>query len=125
MARTRSTKGTAAADKSATTKTSASSYTLPTASDNPSKLFILPKNATPEARIITLQNPRYSKPTRYLVCPSAGFFEFTKIAAPKSTPRSWLIQPQTTTTTTTTAAARSSQQRRHGSRQRESAIRRR
>ncbi|KAK4130994.1 hypothetical protein BT67DRAFT_458372 [Trichocladium antarcticum] len=103
MARTRATKGTAAAaaDKSATAK-SCSAYILPTASDNPSKLFILPKTATPQARIVTLQNPRYNKPTRYLVCPSAGIFEFTKIAAPKSDPRSWLIQPQPSTTAAAT-----------------------
>ena len=47
---------------------------------------------TSEARIVTLQNPRYSRPTRYLVSPEGLFYEFTKIAAPKTTPRSWLLQ---------------------------------
>jgi hypothetical protein len=96
MARTRS-KGAAGTtssrdDKSATTaKASPSVYTLPAESDNPPKLFILPKAATPSARIVTLQHPRYHKPTRYLVCPEAGFFEFTNISPPRSTPRSWLV----------------------------------
>jgi hypothetical protein len=36
-----------------------------------------------------------AKPTRYLVCPETGFYEFTKIAAPSSTPRSWLIESAT------------------------------
>ncbi|KAK4242753.1 ribonuclease H2, subunit B [Achaetomium macrosporum] len=96
MARTRSkgAAGTAAAsaDKKVA-KPCASVYTLPAESDNPPKLFILPKTASRSARIVTLQHPRYSRPTRYLVCPEAGFFEFTQICPPKSAPRSWLIQP--------------------------------
>jgi hypothetical protein len=97
MARTRS-KGAAGTSSSkedkksaVTTKASPSVYTLPAESDNPPKLFILPKTATPSARIVTLQHPRYNKPTRYLVCPEAGFFEFTNISPPKTTPRSWLV----------------------------------
>lgn len=98
MARTRSAKGTSAADKKGaksegTAATgSTATYILPEEIKTPPRVFILPKKATSEARIVTLQNPRYSKPTRYLVCPEAGFFEFTKIAAPKATPRSWLLQ---------------------------------
>ncbi|KAI1118351.1 ribonuclease H2, subunit B [Nemania sp. NC0429] len=95
MARTRASKGkdaTAKADKATTTtSTSKSIYTLPPPSTNPPKIFILPKKATSEARIVSLLHPRYAKPTRYLVCPETGFYEFTRIAAPKSTPRSWLI----------------------------------
>lgn len=30
-------------------------------------------------------------PSRYLFCPERGFYEFTRIAAPKKTPKSWLI----------------------------------
>lgn len=41
---------------------------------------------------MSLQDPRYSKSTRYLVCPQTGSFEFTKISEPKTTPRSWLIE---------------------------------
>ncbi|KAM7197360.1 Ribonuclease H2, subunit B [Rhypophila sp. PSN 637] len=99
MARTRSTKseGAEAETKGAkagasTSASSKATYTLPEATKSPPRIFILPKKATSEARIVTLQNPRYSRPTRYLVCPEAGFFEFTKIAAPKTTPRSWLIE---------------------------------
>ncbi|RYP15154.1 hypothetical protein DL765_005893 [Monosporascus sp. GIB2] len=59
---------------------------------NPPKVFILPKKATEEARIVSLLNPRYAKPTRYLVCPETGIYEFTRVAAPKTTPRSWLME---------------------------------
>ncbi|KAI0147329.1 ribonuclease H2, subunit B [Xylariaceae sp. FL1272] len=94
MARTRATKGadTSAAEKSSTTTTvSASKHILSPPSQNPPKIFILPKKATSSAKIVSLLHPRYSKPTRYLVCPETGSYEFTRIAAPKSTPRSWLI----------------------------------
>ncbi|TRX95603.1 hypothetical protein FHL15_003561 [Xylaria flabelliformis] len=95
MARTRASKGNDAAkkgDSSTTTSTSKSKYTLSPPSNSPPKIFILPKKATNEARIVSLLHPRYATPTRYLVCPETGFYEFTRIAAPKSTPRSWLIQ---------------------------------
>ncbi|KAH8160032.1 hypothetical protein CIB48_g8211 [Xylaria polymorpha] len=98
MARTRASKGNdtkASAGKSTTsasTSTSKSKYTLPPPSNSPPKIFILPTKATDKARIVLLLHPRYAKPTRYLVCPETGFYEFTRIAAPKSTPRSWLIQ---------------------------------
>ncbi|KAJ4393986.1 hypothetical protein N0V93_003203 [Gnomoniopsis smithogilvyi] len=93
MARTRATKATtkAAPTKDDDTKTSVSKYSLPTASSNPPKMLILPDKATSEARVVSLQNPRYSKPTRYLICPRTGAYEFIKIAAPKTNPRSWLI----------------------------------
>lgn len=99
MARTRAVKATtkAAAPGDDETKTSTSKYTLPTASANPPKVLILPNSATSEARVVSLQNPRYSKPTRYLICPNTGAYEFIKIAAPKTTPRSWLIVETSTT----------------------------
>lgn len=110
MPRTRSTKGaTTAASKDKTTTTtdtpaSTSLYTLPSPPSNPPKLFILPKSATPKARVITLQNPRYSKPARYLVCPATGFYEFTKITtpSPSSQPRSWLLTPSSPSASSTT-----------------------
>ncbi|KAK5626336.1 hypothetical protein RRF57_002051 [Xylaria bambusicola] len=96
MARTRASKGgdsTAKADSSgATTSVSKSKYAISQPSQNPPKVFILPKKATEDARIVSLLHPRYAKPTRYLVCPKTGFYELTRIAAPKSTPQSWLIQ---------------------------------
>ncbi|KAI1100800.1 hypothetical protein F4804DRAFT_34055 [Jackrogersella minutella] len=89
----KATKATKASDsKSTTISDTKSKYPLPTESKNPPKLFILPTKATKDAKIVSLLNPRYAKPTRYLVCPETGIYEFTKIAAPKSTPRSWLIQ---------------------------------
>lgn len=96
MARTRATKPTttkaASTKDNKDTKTSASKYILPAASSNPPKILILPNKATAEARVVSLQNPRYSKPTRYLICPDTGAYEFIRIAAPKTTPRSWLVE---------------------------------
>ena len=57
------------------------------------QLVVLQKNITPEARIVSLTNPRYLSVDRYLICPEHGFFEFRLIAAPKTTPRSWLLAP--------------------------------
>lgn len=95
MARTRS-KGGASSTSKSTSKSQPSAteskYTLEPESGNPPKIFILPKKATSEARVVSLLNPRYNKATRYLVCPETGIYEFTLIAAPKSTPRSWLIE---------------------------------
>lgn len=62
-------------------------------SSNPPLLFILPKGASPDARVVTLPNPATSTSTRYFFCPDKGMHEFTKIAAPKQTPRSCLIAP--------------------------------
>lgn len=101
MARTRATKATKAAPTKSEPAPSTSKHTLPAASSNPPKILILPNTATSDARVVSLINPRYSKPTRYLICPETGAYEFLKIAAPKTTPRSWLIEDATTTTTTT------------------------
>lgn len=60
---------------------------------NPPYIFVLPKDASSAARIITLPDPASSSPNRYFVCPEKGFFEFTKIAAPKKACRSWLLAP--------------------------------
>jgi len=61
---------------------------------NTPHIFVLPKYASPAARIITLPDPASSSPNRYFVCPEKGFFEFTKIAAPKKACRSWLLTPE-------------------------------
>ena len=63
--------------------------------DRPSKILILPKGASPEARICTLSHPRTLTPSRYYFDPDKGLYEFTCVAAPKSTCRSWLIGRQT------------------------------
>ncbi|KAL5352620.1 hypothetical protein ACLOAV_002568 [Pseudogymnoascus australis] len=83
------------APKTGTGATSATTQKKPVQPDskNPPKLFVLPKDTSPTARIATLAHPRTSEPTRYFICPDKGFYEFTKIAAPKSQPRSWLLAP--------------------------------
>jgi len=90
MPKTRS-KGAPAAASSVPASTS-SRYSLAAEKERPPNVFILPRKATAEAKVVSLPNPRYSKPTRYLVCPEAGIFEFTRISAPKTAPRSWLIE---------------------------------
>lgn len=101
MARTTRSKaasGSASAKASAATTPAPSNksrYTLPSPATNPPKIFILPRKATSDARVVSLPNPRYNKSTRYLVCPETGIYEFTRITAPKSTPRSWLIDTNT------------------------------
>jgi hypothetical protein len=64
---------------------------LPACTSNPPKLFVLPKNTSEDARIVTLDNPANGAPSRYYFCPQKGFHEFTRIAAPKKECRSWLI----------------------------------
>ncbi|KAF9697294.1 hypothetical protein EKO04_004744 [Ascochyta lentis] len=64
---------------------------LPAPTSNPPKLFVLPKDTSSDARIVTLDNPATNTPSRYYFCPSKGFYEFTRIAAPKKACRSWLI----------------------------------
>ncbi|KAF2828690.1 hypothetical protein CC86DRAFT_368852 [Ophiobolus disseminans] len=64
---------------------------LPSSASNPPKLFVLPKDASPDARIVTLENPANGAPSRYFFCPQEGFYEFTRIVAPKKECRSWLI----------------------------------
>jgi hypothetical protein len=62
-------------------------------SSNPPQLFILPDDISKDARIVSLTNPRYQSNSRYIICPERGIYEFTKIAPPKTTPRSWLLSP--------------------------------
>ncbi|KAI9783571.1 MAG: hypothetical protein M1839_003741, partial [Geoglossum umbratile] len=99
MRKTRSSKSSkpAVAKSSAPTSTPTPECTTPLPDSNPPKLSILPSGASLEARIITLPNPRTSAPTRYYFCPEKGIYEFTKITAPKKSPRSWLVVPPRTT----------------------------
>ncbi|KAL7900203.1 ribonuclease H2, subunit B [Trichoderma sp. SZMC 28014] len=93
MARTRATKPSTAASATESDSTkSKSTITLVSHAGEAPKVFILPSKATPDARIVTLPNPRSSQPSRYLACPETGIYEFTKVATPKSVPRSWLIE---------------------------------
>lgn len=90
MARTRATKPSA---KAAQEKESvqAELKSLPPPDTNPSKLFILPSNASKDARIVTLPDPINNRPNRYYACPQNGIYEFTRISAPRPDPRSWLL----------------------------------
>ena len=63
--------------------------------DRPPNLLILPKGTSPEARICTLSHPRTLTPSRYYFDPNKGLYEFTSVAVPKSSCRSWLIGRQT------------------------------
>ena len=62
---------------------------------HPPRVLILPKNASPGACVCTLAHPRTLTPSRYYFDPDKGLYEFTRIAAPKSSCRSWLIGRQT------------------------------
>jgi len=64
---------------------------LESSDKQPPQLFILPKRASPAARIVSLANPGTSKLNRYYYCPETGLYEFTKIDSPRNTPRSWLL----------------------------------
>ncbi|MCJ1429032.1 hypothetical protein MMC29_006945 [Sticta canariensis] len=60
------------------------------------RLFILPKNASPNARFCTLAHPRTSQPSRYYFCSQKGPYELTRVAAPKVACQSWLLGPEET-----------------------------
>ncbi|KAL4754088.1 hypothetical protein BDW72DRAFT_214957 [Aspergillus terricola var. indicus] len=53
----------------------------PKATMKPSKAFILPTSASPDARFVTLPNPRTGDLTRYFFCPKLGVYEFTVVAS--------------------------------------------
>ncbi|KAI4619874.1 hypothetical protein J4E83_005731 [Alternaria metachromatica] len=90
MARTRS-KPAKAAPKESTPEPTTTAKPLPASTSNPPKLFVLPKDTSKDARIVSLDNPANDTPSRYFFCPEKGFYEFTRIAAPKKDFKSWLI----------------------------------
>lgn len=83
------------AGKAKTTESTVQKVQLQPQSSNPPSLFVLPKDASIDARITTISNPRTLATSRYFICPENGFYEFTKISAPRTTPRSWLLAPDT------------------------------
>jgi hypothetical protein len=92
MARTRSKPASKASKEASLTKTPATNInSLPPAVENAPKLFVLPKDTSKDTRIITADNPATGVPSRYLFCAQKGFYEFTRIAAPKNACKSWLI----------------------------------
>ncbi|CBX91042.1 hypothetical protein IAQ61_002507 [Plenodomus lingam] len=90
MARTRS-KPTAKTKEPSPEPAPSTVKPLPKSTTNPPKLFVLPKDTSKDARIVTLDNPANGTPSRYYFCPQKGFYEFTRIAAPKRDCKSWLI----------------------------------
>ncbi|RAH48103.1 uncharacterized protein BO95DRAFT_440799 [Aspergillus brunneoviolaceus CBS 621.78] len=71
----------------------------------PSKTFILPSTASPEARFLNLPNPQTSEPTRYFFCPQQGVYEFTTITTAAPAARSILFARNNSTPTTTTSSS--------------------
>ncbi|KAK3070874.1 hypothetical protein LTR53_009672 [Teratosphaeriaceae sp. CCFEE 6253] len=63
---------------------SANKHSLPACDSNPPKLFVFHKDASPMSHIVTLPHPATTKPTRYLVDPKRGFYEFTRVSAGKT-----------------------------------------
>ncbi|OAL49721.1 hypothetical protein IQ07DRAFT_568899 [Pyrenochaeta sp. DS3sAY3a] len=91
MARTRSKPAKSTPKESTPEPSTCTAKPLPQSSSNPPKLFVLPKDTSKDVRIVTLDNPANATPSRYLFCPQKGFYEFTRIAAPKKDCKSWLI----------------------------------
>lgn len=85
------TKGAPKAEEVEVVKSKSTKVQLGPESANPARLFVLPEDITGEARIISLTNPRHLSKDRYIVCPERGLYEFKVVAAPKTTPRSWLL----------------------------------
>ncbi|GAB7362013.1 hypothetical protein MBLNU230_g2048t1 [Neophaeotheca triangularis] len=94
--KTRSKKPTTSKTKEETPKSTTTNSLRPSVAE-PSQLFVLPKDASSEARVASLPNPATSVPNRYFICPEKGTFEFTSIAAPNKGCRSWLLAPERTT----------------------------
>ncbi|OAG08434.1 uncharacterized protein CC84DRAFT_1141132 [Paraphaeosphaeria sporulosa] len=96
MARTRSKPKAAATKETTPEPPQSTAKPLPPSTSNPPKVFVLPRHTSHESRIVTLNNPANGAPSRYYFCPSKGFYEFTRIAAPKKDCKSWLITPEKT-----------------------------
>lgn len=61
---------------------------------HPPKVFVFPEHTSEEARVVSIPDPATGTPNRYLVCPKQGFYDFTRVAAPKRACRSWLFAPK-------------------------------
>lgn len=92
MPKTRASKASAKDGDETLPAATSKKYRLPPQRDSIPKVFILPDRASQHARIVTLPNPRDQQPSRYLVCPETGIYEFTKVLGPKGAPRSWFIE---------------------------------
>ncbi|SMQ47661.1 unnamed protein product [Zymoseptoria tritici ST99CH_1A5] len=92
-AKTRAKPSAAKAKKSEAIKISTTLKTLPPSEDSPPLLCVLPKDASPEAKFVSLRNPASKEGTsRYFVCPKKGFFELVKVGGSKQEAcRSWIV----------------------------------
>ncbi|KAL2008057.1 hypothetical protein VTN00DRAFT_8039 [Thermoascus crustaceus] len=66
-----------------------------TPAERPSKAFILPSDASEDARFVVLPNPSTGSPNRYFFCPKLGLYEFTAVSSSPDFPRSILFAPKT------------------------------
>ena len=94
--KTRATKSSAKSttDSSESAKPAGPKVQLGPDSSNPHHVLILPQGISNEARIVNLQNPRFSNESRYVICPKLGFHELKAFTEPKTTPRSWLLSKE-------------------------------
>ena len=91
--KTRSKKASTKTGYKGTTEITTTTQKLQHRISNPPQVFILPKEISASARILTLLNPATSNSNRYLLCPDKGFYEFARVAAPKKACKSWLLAP--------------------------------
>jgi Ydr279p protein family (RNase H2 complex component) wHTH domain/Ydr279p protein triple barrel domain len=68
---------------------------LPTADEEPQKVFVLPSQVSRDARLVLLRNPRDGARSRYFFCPENGLYEITRVNAAALDPRSILFAPDT------------------------------
>lgn len=74
-----------------TEDTESSTPQLAPSEDNPPHVVVLPKNASRDARFVTLLCPASGTLERYFYCPDTGLYEFKKFTPPREQPRSWLL----------------------------------
>ena len=69
---------------------------LPSAEEEPYKIFVLPSNTSEDARFVLLRNPHDGARRRFFFCPNQGLFEITKISPTTLDYRSILLAPEFT-----------------------------
>lgn len=70
------------------------STTLQPSVEHPAKVFILPEGRSDNSCFVSLANPATGTHAQYFFDPNVGFYEITRVAAPKASLRSWLLAPQ-------------------------------
>ena len=105
--KTRTTKKTVSKSTDSQDEPAVTGKSLAPNNNNPPMLFILPEDRSADSRIVSLPHPVTKTRNRYFSCPELGLYEFTRIAAPKKSPSSWLLAPNV-------IAAQGGQQEEHG-----------